>query len=90
MAIDISKVLTCSFEDYAKSEETTQKAFREEGVCVSGYLIGRKSPKERFSEEVPEETEVVVDYIVSMTPRFADSRTQAYFEANGTALTRRS
>ena len=89
MAIDESKILTCSFGDYVNSKGKEKSSFMRRGVSATGIIPEkglRKSPKANLAEEIELGVEVVVDYSVSMAPI---GNYGVFFEANGTALTKK-
>ena len=79
MAINIEKILTISARDWAEINGVRLRDYEAQGVHENSFII---DILKKFSEKVPAEAEVVIDYRVSSA---GDSTyTRAY--ACGTAL----
>lgn len=93
MAIELEKILTISAEAYVGRHISVRDDYDLVGVSAFGAIdehditdgeLCNPSPKELFSEEVPDEAEIVTDYKIVMV--YSKDVGQHVFEANGTAL----
>ena len=83
--IDISKILTISASEWARTSGDSLEKYNAQGVHVSEFVHFSDEhptlvPDETFASKVPDKAVVVVNYIKQLTGDY-------YFSISGTALT---